>query len=70
MGVFPAASGNFLPESWRVLMKKEVGGRVGRRVWRGGEVGGGGEWEEGAWDKGLGGRRRDKEVGRRDKTIV
>ena len=33
MGMFPAASGNFLPESWRELMKKEVGGGVGKGVW-------------------------------------
>ena len=32
MGVFPAASGNLMPESWWELMK-EVGGGVGK--WRG-----------------------------------
>ena len=32
MGVFPAASGNLLPESWWELMKKEVGGGVGKGV--------------------------------------
>ena len=53
MGVFPAASGNFLPESWRDLMKNEVCQGERRRGKVGGEKG------EGRWE-----RRRERGGGR------